>query len=308
MKKMATPLELFSDEPSLTISNTFAPSNLASLYWGECLSFLKTIPDKSIQLIVTSPPYNIGKPYETRLDISEYIVQQGSVIDECVRALQPSGSICWEVGNYVNNGEIIPLDILLYNCFRRHGMKLRNRVIWHFGHGLHCSRRFSGRYEVILWFTKTDDYVFNLNAVRVPQKYPGKKHFKGPNIGKYSSHPRGKNPSDVWDIPNVKNNHVEKTTHPCQFPVALVQRLVLALTNENDLVFDPFLGVGSTAIAGIINKRRVAGAEIRQDYYDIAVERVRLAYAGRLKFRPDKPVYEPEPGLSLVKNPFLAFG
>lgn len=219
-----------------------------------------------------------------------------------MRILKPNGSICWEVGNYVQEGEIIPLDILLYDSFRRHGLKLRNRVVWHFGHGLHCSRRFSGRYEVILWFTKTDDYIFNLDDVRVPQKYPGKKHFKGPKAGKYSSNPRGKNPSDVWDIPNVKNNHVEKTHHPCQFPIALVQRLVLSLTNEGDLVVDPFLGVGSTAVAGIVNKRKVAGAEVRQDYYDVAVERVRLAYAGRLTFRPDKPVYEPEPGLSLFRS------
>lgn len=308
MKKTAIPLELFSDEPSLKISSTFSASHPASLYHGDCLAFLKSIPCGTIQLIVTSPPYNLGKPYENRLDIREYVAQQRQVIDECVRVLKPSGSICWEIGNYVNNGEIIPLDILLYDCFSRHGMKLRNRIIWHFGHGLHCSRRFSGRYEAILWFTKTDDYLFNLDEIRIPQKYPGKKHFKGPNIGKYSGNPRGKNPSDVWDIPNVKNNHVEKTSHPCQFPIGLVQRLVLALSNKNDLIFDPFLGVGSTAVAGILNRRKVAGAEIRQDYYDLAVERVRLAYAGRLRFRPDKPVYEPEPGRGLTQNPFLSFG
>jgi adenine-specific DNA-methyltransferase len=304
-RKTARTLSLFS-EPALEISSKFSTNHLASLYHGDCRKFLHTIPDKSIQLIITSPPYNIGKSYENRLDLREYIAQQSQVIDECVRVLKPSGSICWEVGNYVNDGEIIPLDILLYECFNKHGMKLRNRIVWHFGHGLHCSRRFSGRYEVILWFTKTDDYTFNLDEIRVPQKYPGKKHFKGPNTGKYSSNPRGKNPSDVWDIPNVKNNHVEKTIHPCQFPVGLVQRLVLALSNEKDIVFDPFLGVGSTAVAGIINERKVAGAEVRQDYYELAVERVSLAYDGRLKFRPEKPVYEPEPGLALAKNPFLS--
>ena len=173
-------------------------------------------------------------------------------IDECVRILKEEGSICWEIGNYVDNGEIIPLDILLYDCFKSNGLKLRNRIVWQFGHGLHCSNRFSGRYETILWFTKSDSYTFNLDAVRIPQKYPGKKHFKGPNIGKYSSNPKGKNPSDVWDIPNVKSNHVEKTCHPCQFPIALVQRLVLALSNEHDILFDPFLGVGSTAVGRII--------------------------------------------------------
>jgi adenine-specific DNA-methyltransferase len=268
------------------------------------MDFLRQIPDNAIQLIITSPPYNIGKEYETKLDITEYVSQQSKVINECIRILKNEGSICWETGNYVDNSEIIPLDILLYNCFKSNGLKLRNRIIWHFGHGLHCSKRFSGRYETIMWFTKGDKYVFNLDEVRIPQKYPGKKHFKGPNIGKYSGNPKGKNPTDVWDIPNVKSNHIEKTCHPCQFPVALVQRLVLALSNENDIIFDPFLGVGSTLVAGIMNKRKIAGSEIVQKYYDIACERVKLAYEGKLKIRPDKPVYEPTGNLSIIKNPF----
>ena len=297
---------LFAPQEELEIKTTFSKENNATLYLGDCIDFLRQIPDESIQLIVTSPPYNIGKEYETKLDIQEYVSQQSQVIDECVRVLKNEGSICWEIGNYVNNGEIIPLDILLYDCFKSNGLKLRNRIIWQFGHGLHCSKRFSGRYETILWFTKTENYTFNLDDVRVPQKYPGKKHFKGPNIGKYSGNPKGKNPSDVWDIPNVKSNHVEKTCHPCQFPIVLVQRLVLALSNEQDIVFDPFLGVGSTAVAGIINKRKVAGSEIIRKYYDIACERVIIAYDGRLKIRPDKPVYEPPDTLSLARNPFTA--
>ncbi len=296
---------LLAPQKELEIKTSFSEENTATLYLGDCLDFLKQIPDKSIQLIVTSPPYNIGKEYEKKLDIKEYVSQQSQVIDECVRVLKDEGSICWEVGNYVDNGEIIPLDILLYDCFKSNGLKLRNRIVWHFDHGLHCSKRFSGRYETILWFTKTDNYIFNLDAVRIPQKYPGKKYYKGPNVGKYSSNPKGKNPSDVWDIPNVKSNHIEKTCHPCQFPIALVQRLVLALSNEQDIVFDPFLGVGSTAVAGIINKRKVAGSEIVKKYYDIACERLKIAYEGRLKIRPDIPIYEPPKNLSVARNPFI---
>lgn len=293
----------FSDN-KLKINRTFSKENLITLYLGDCLNFLKQIPDSSIQLIITSPPYNIGKEYERKTDIKEYVSQQNRVINECVRILKNEGSLCWEIGNYVDNGEIIPLDILLYDCFKNNQLQLRNRIVWHFGHGLHCSKRFSGRYETILWFTKSDQYIFNLDNIRVPQKYPGKKHFKGPNAGKYSSNPKGKNPSDVWDIPNVKNNHIEKTCHPCQFPISLVQRLILSLSNEHDIVFDPFLGVGSTVIAGIINKRKVAGAEILKKYYDIACERVILACNNKLKFRPDKPVYQPKGNLSILKNPF----
>ena len=105
------------------------------------------------------------------------------MIAECVRLLHPKGSLCWQVGNHVDNGEIVPLDTVLYPVFKAHGLKLRNRIVWHFEHGLHCSKRLSGRYETILWFTKGDDYIFNLDAIRVPSKYPGKKYFKGPKAG-----------------------------------------------------------------------------------------------------------------------------
>ncbi len=294
-----------TSKKELIIPQYFSHENKATLFLGDCLEFLKAVPDKTFQLIVTSPPYNVGKEYEKKIKVKEYLKQQDAVIKECIRVLKDEGSICWEVGNYVENGEIIPLDILLYESFSNRGLKLRNRIVWHFGHGLHCSNRFSGRYEVILWFTKTDKYIFNLDKIRVPQKYPGKKFFKGPKTGEFSCNPKGKNPSDVWDIPNVKNNHIEKTIHPCQFPVALVQRLVLALSNEDDIVFDPFLGVGSTAIAGIIDNRRVAGSEIKKEYYNIALERIRHAFRGDLKIRPDKPVYEPEGNLSILNNPFL---
>lgn len=306
MVKEKNQLTLFPLNKNLEIKDRFLIDNQVSLFHGDCLDFLKTIPDKSIQLVITSPPYNVGKLYEKKLKLEQYILQQEKVINECVRILKDEGSICWEVGNYVDNGEIIPLDILLYEAFRRNGLQLRNRIVWHFRHRLHCSKRFSGRYEVVLWFTKTDNYIFNLDAVRIPQKYPGKKYFKGSKLGEYSCNPNGKNPSDVWDIPNVKSNHIEKTIHPCQFPITLVQRLVLALSNETDIVFDPFLGVGSTAVAAIINNRRTAGSEILKEYYDTACERVILANKGSLKIRPDIPVYEPPDNLTLTKNPFVS--
>jgi len=276
------------------------------VYEGECLSFLKTIPDKAIQLVITSPPYNIGKEYEKKLDINVYLNQQKSVIEECVRVLSSEGSLCWQVGNYVHNGSIVPLDTFLYPILSELGLKMRNRIIWHFAHGLHCSRRFSGRYETIIWFTKSDDYFFNLDPVRVPQKYPGKKYFKGPRTGQYSCNPLGKNPGDVWQIPNVKNNHVEKTEHPCQFPVELIERFILSMTNENDWVLDPFLGVGTSIIAAVRHNRRGAGAEIVSDYVKIAHDRIRKELNGTLKTRPmNKPVYEPKnAGNSLTKAPW----
>jgi adenine-specific DNA-methyltransferase len=257
-------------------------------------AFLAALADESIQLVVTSPPYNIGKEYERRTELDQYIAAQRAVISECVRVLRPGGSICWQVGNHVDTGEIFPLDSLLYPVFKEGGLKLRNRIVWHFGHGLHCSRRFSGRYEVILWFTKGDEYTFNLDSVRVPSKYPEKKHFKGPNAGKLSGNPLGKNPSDVWEIPNVKSNHVEKTIHPCQFPVELVERLVLALTRPNDIVLDPYMGVGSSIIAALKHERIGYGCDIDQSYVDVAWQRIRDFTAGQLRLREmGKPVYDP---------------
>jgi len=262
---------------------------------GDVKDLLKEIPDEFVKLVVTSPPYNIGKTYEKKIKIEDYVKQQEEIIIECVRVLDKSGSICWQIGNFINKSEIIPLDILIFPIFHKLGLHLRNRIVWQFGHGLHASKRFSGRYEVILWFTKTNDYVFNLDSIRIPQKYPGKKYFKGPRKGELSGNPLGKNPSDIWDIPNVKANHVEKTTHPCQFPVELVERLVLSLTNPGDWVFDPFMGVGTSAIAALIHGRKAIGAEIIHEYSRLATKRVHDAELGKLRIRPkERPVYDPK--------------
>ncbi len=284
----------------------YREDNAATLVNGDCLELLRALPDSAAKLIVTSPPYNIGKSYERRSAFDEYLAWQSLIIDECVRVLSDAGSICWQVGNYVRDGEVIPLDIALYPLFAKHGLKLRNRIVWHFEHGLHCSKRLSGRHETILWFTKTDSYTFNLDPIRVPQKYPGKKHFKGPRAGQLSGNPLGKNPGDVWVFPNVKNNHVEKTVHPCQFPVELVDRLVLSLTEPGDLVLDPFAGVGTAIAAAVRQGRRGCGAELLPEYVDIAHERIQQAFDGTLPVRKmNTPVYDAaSAGKSLTQNPW----
>jgi len=297
--------QLFSSKKP-EILNTFDQGSTIVLHRGDTFEFLKTIPSETFALIITSPPYNVGKEYETRKSIKEYLRQQERVIEELVRVLRRDGSICWEVGNYVEKGEVFPLDAFYYDLFKSHHLKLRNRIIWHFNHGLHASKRFSGRYETLLWFTKSDDYVFNLDAVRVPQKYPGKRHFKGENRGMPSGNPLGKNPSDIWelvaqdweremwDIPNVKANHPEKTIHPCQFPIELVERCVLALTNENGWVLDPYCGVGSALIAALKHNRKAAGCDKESKYISVARDRIAKFYEGTLKIRPlGKPVYAP---------------
>ncbi len=273
---------------------------------GDSLVELKQLPAATFKLIVSSPPYNIGKSYEKQVDLTDYLAWQTEIIQELVRVLRADGSIIWQVGNYVDQGEVFPLDIYVYPIFKRLGLSLRNRIIWHFAHGLHASKRFSGRYEVLLWFTKSKDYTFNLDPVRVPAKYPGKRHYKGKKIGQISGNPLGKNPSDYWslivqewetgiiDIPNVKSNHPEKTIHPCQFPIELIERCVLALTNEEDWVLDPFGGVGSSVLAALKHQRRGMMIEQASNYIAIAKERIQALGMGTLKCRPlGKPIYQP---------------
>ena len=258
------------------------------------IAFMRELSDDKFRLIITSPPYNLRKEYESKEPLDTYLALQERVIGECVRLLDQQGSICWQVGNYVENGEILPLDILLYPIFKAKGLKLRNRIVWHFEHGLHCSRRLSGRYETINWWTKGDDHIWNLDDIRVPPKYPNKRHFKGPKKGKLSCNPKGKNPGDVWIFPNVKSNHPEKTIHPCQFPVELVERLVLSMTNEGDAVFDPYMGVGSSIIAALMHDREAYGCDVVEDYVEIARHRVQALNEGELRIRPmGKPVYDP---------------
>jgi len=304
MSKIPTKLQLKGK--NILYSKEFEKGYDVVILNNDILEALKNIPSEIVTLVVTSPPYNIGKPYEQSVELHEYLNWQIDIIRECIRILKPNGSICWEVGNYVSRGEVFPLDVYFYNIMKSLNLKLRNRIIWNFRHGLHASKRFSGRYETILWFTKTDEYIFNLDSVRIPQKYPGKLGYKGNSKGKPTGNPLGMNPSDkweivlhdweneIWDIPNVKSNHPEKTIHPCQFPIELVERLVLALTDEKDIVFDPFLGVGSTLIAGIEHNRKVIGVDKEKAYTDVAFQRINQSINGILKRRElGKPVHQP---------------
>lgn len=291
----------------LKVTNSYESDADAIFLFGDSSSTLKNVPDNSVKLIITSPPYNLNKAYEDKKSLDAYFLQIEPVIKELMRVLSPEGSLCWQVGNFVDDGEIFPLDMYFYPYFKEHGLQLRNRIIWHFDHGLHATKRLSGRYETLLWFTKTKDYTFNLDPIRVPSKYPGKRNYKpGENYGKPSGNPLGKNPSDIWkliqheweeglwNIPNVKANHPEKTLHPCQFPIELVERCVLALTNENDIVLDPFSGVGSSMLAALRQGRRAIGCEKEAEYVALAKDRVEKFSEGILPYRPlGKPVHVP---------------
>jgi adenine-specific DNA-methyltransferase len=306
--KMTRQANLFSKIPSpAAVADHYSPQGNAIILHGDSAETLKAVPRGAVKLIITSPPYNIGKAYEKITNLDDYLANLTPIIEQLNRVLAEDGSLCWQVGNYVESSEVFPLDIFYYPFFKERGFRLRNRIIWHFDHGLHAAKRFSGRYEVLLWFTKGDSYTFNLDSVRIPAKYPGKTNYKpGKKYGLPSGNPLGKNPSDIWkivqrdweaalwDIPNVKANHPEKTIHPCQFPIELVERCVLALTNPGDRVLDPFSGVGSALLAALRHDRKAIGCERETQYVDIAKERIAHLYDGTLRYRQlGKPVYQP---------------
>lgn len=291
--------------PSAAWEHVSTCGQAAALLNGDCRKLLAAIPDNSISLVITSPPYCIGKAYEPGYKLDDFIMAHEEVLPEIVRVVRPGGSICWQVGYHVDRNQLVPLDYLVFQAMAKHAkqLALRNRIIWTFGHGQHCTRRFSGRHETLLWFTKGDNYTFNLDDVRVEQRYPGKRANKGPNKGELSGNPLGKNPEDVWDIPNVKNNHVEKLDHPCQFPVMLAKRLVSALSNKGEIVLDPYAGVASTGVAALLAERRFLGSELDDKYSEAGVTRLRQTLKGTVRVREDKPVHQPDPKSSVARRP-----
>lgn len=210
------------------------------------------------------------------------------------RVLRLGGHLCWQVGNHVFDGEVTPLDLLFHPLFTKLGFVLQRRFIWTFGHGLHCQNRFSGRYETISWYTK--------------------------GVSRHLPHPPAIVASEwstlILDVPNVKSNHVEKTSHPCQFPVELVERFVLALTDPSDVILDPFGGAGSTVVAAVKQTRRGVSIECVDTYVQLAKSRLRLLRNGCLSTRPmGRAICDPAstgslsampPGWSDVINPSCA--
>lgn len=292
-KKETKVYHKYSLENSYTVENCSA------------MSLLSKIEDESIALTLTSPPYCIGKEYETSTSIDDFVRTHEEILPEILRVTKPGGSICWQIGYHVKNRTVQPLDYFIYDIMRNiPDIKLRNRIIWNFGHGLHDTARFSGRHEVLLWFTKGDNYFFELDAVRVPQRYPGKRHYKGPKKGEFSGNPMGKNPEDVWEIPNINANHCEKTVHPCQFPIGLAERVIQALCPKDGIVLDPFSGVCTTGAAAALHGRRFVGTEIVSRYRDIGIKRMEEALAGTLKYRSaDIPVMDPSASGAVSRKP-----
>lgn len=248
--------------------------NINTIFRGDCLKLLRAIPDSSVDLIVSSPPYNLGKEYEAKRALEIYINEQSSVLKECVRVLKSTGSIFWQIGAFSDEGALIPLDIRFFPILENLGLTPKNRIIWTRQHGLHATRKFSCRHETILWFVKSDNYQFNLDEIRVPQKYQNKKHYRGDRKGQLSCNPDGKNPGDIWMFRNVKHNHEEQTIHPCQFPEDMIARIILCTTEPGDVVLDPYMGTGTVAVVARDHGRQFIGAEFEERYHQVALRRL----------------------------------
>ncbi|MGO8671783.1 MAG: DNA-methyltransferase [Capsulimonadaceae bacterium] len=262
-------------ERAVELIDRCLPENIDTILLGDCNELLRSLPDCSVDLIVSSPPYNIGKEYESRVALQQYIESQSRVLSQCARVLKRSGSIFWQVGSFSYDGAIVPLDVKFFPILEGLGLIPRNRIVWARQHGLHARRKFSCRHETILWFTKSDDYVFELDPIRVPQKYQNKKHYRGDNKGELSCNPDGKNPGDIWMFRNVKHNHEEQTIHPCQFPEDLIARILLSTTREGALVLDPYMGTGTVAVVARDHNRHYIGSEIDPEYHHVAMRRIR---------------------------------
>ncbi|MBM3241208.1 site-specific DNA-methyltransferase [Candidatus Poribacteria bacterium] len=244
------------------------------IYNMDCLRALRKLPDELVWLTVTSPPYNIGKEYEKPMSLEEYLNWCEVWIAQIYQITHPNGTFWLNLGYFSipDCAKAIPIPYLLWN---RIPFYLIQEIVWHYGAGVAGKNFFSPRNEKFLWYVKNkDNYTFNLDDIRDPNvKYPNQK-----KNGKIKVNQNGKNPTDVWQFPKVtsgKNrSSKERTPHPAQFPVAVIERIIKASSNPGELVLDPFMGSGTTAEVALSLNRPVVGFEIRTDYCQTAANRL----------------------------------
>lgn len=248
---------------------------------ADVLDYLDGINDGSVDLWVTSPPYNVGKDYEQAggtFSLTYYVGWLLQVCSEMARTLTPNGVLCLQVGSTkLPNGAPYPIDLLVTEHLRNMGLHFQNRIIWTQPHGLIPTTRLAERHETILVFSRSHEHAFNPTPARQPQKNPSKRAYKGPSKGKLSGNPLGAFPTNVWtDIGNVGHNSPDRKAcgdHPAPFPLKLAKRLVLLYSNPGALVGDPFCGTGTTCVAAVETGRGYTGADLF--YEDIRAERLK---------------------------------
>jgi adenine-specific DNA-methyltransferase len=239
---------------------------LNRIYQRDCIEGMRLLPDDSIDLIVTSPPYNIGKSYETRQSVDSYVEWSERYLKEVYRVLKPGGNFMFQVGQYVDDStNNVPLTYLLFNPLINIGFKLRQEIIWHFRGGMPAKKKLTGQNEKLMWLYKGDDLpYFDLDAIRVKEWQAFDKR----------NNPNGKNPTDVWEFNRVAGNSKEKTAHPCQFPVVMIERIIKGWSPTDGIVLDTFMGSGTTAVAAVRTGRKFIGFETDREYVEITNKRL----------------------------------
>jgi len=268
------------------------------LYNQDCFSGLGKISRQTspVALTVTSPPYNIGKDYEEKTPCHQFVEWCARWLKMVYRVTDENGALWLNLGYFEvpGRGLCVPIAYLLWD---RSDFYLLQEVVWHYSAGVSTRRRLSPRNEKWLFYVKNPKaYTFNLDDIRDPNvKYPNQK-----KNGRYRCHPLGKNPSDVWHYPKVttgkKRSSRERTAHPAQFPLGVVERIVRACSNPGDIVLDPFAGSCSTGIAAAGLGRIFVGFEIRRDYCEVSAHRFEAFEKERRRSPGRRPDEAQRPG------------
>ena len=270
------------------------------IYQLDCVDAMRHLPPEFVDLVVTSPPYNIGKEYESVTDVDRYVSWSAEWIAAAVRLLGSKSAFWLNVGYLPLPGsaKCLPIPYLLWD---KVPLFLLQEVVWNYGAGVASRKNFSPRNEKFLWYVKDEDeYVFNLDDIRDSNvKYPNQK-----KNGKLRCNPLGKNPTDVWELPKVTSGanraSPERTSHPAQFPRSVIDRIVRGCSNPGDIVLDPFMGSGTTAEVALSTGRFVLGFEVESKYIDIISRRLCdfREWDDNTRAQTLLPVFEQEPQLA----------
>jgi len=231
---------------------------------GEAIAEMRKLDSEAFELIIADPPYNLGKDYGNNHDIKgfeEYLAFSKEWIKQAHRLLKPNGTI------YVFMG--FRFISYLYDLLdREFEMCFNSWIVWHYTQGIGKTKGFSPRHDDILMFTKTKEFIFNLDEIRVPQKYYRERN----NM-------RGANPGDVWTFSHVHYCHENRQNHPTQKPEGLIERMILASSHEGSQLLDPFLGSGTTLRVCQQLNRAGIGIELNPDYVKMSQERLQKKFA-----------------------------
>jgi adenine-specific DNA-methyltransferase len=272
---------LLSPDIAALLGKPYSAGEGYAIYCADCLPMLRKMPADIISLTVTSPPYNIGKEYEEPLPLERYRDWCAQWMREVHRITRPDGAFWLNIG-YVEvpaRAKAVPLPYLLWD---RSPFYLIQEVVWNYGAGVAARKSLSPRNEKLLWYVKdAENYTFNLDLIRDPDvKYPLQK-----KNGKLRCNTIGKNPSDVWQVAKVTSGEnrasPERTPHPAQFPLDLVNRVVLGFSNPGELLLDPFMGSGTVAVSCLQHGRRFLGIELKPEYCEVAAKRVEAFLADK---------------------------